>query len=183
MERHGNGRSRGAGTLLVLTVLLISGFADGTGDHEQPRSQVREAVPRFGKPGAASQAVSTSRLESGLGNTGSALPQQDARRQSKDFPARDPKLIGFEPPVSDFAERYSAEAEHTWRGVNDQPSWTGGAIESLPSSFDGARFNLSTSLSGAVEVVLPFGEEEAEEMVDSEIGNDFRLFGSLTMKF
>ena len=71
-----------------MTVLLISGFADGTGDHEQPRSQVREAVPRFGKPGAASQAVSTSRLESGLGNTGSALLQQDARRQSKDFPAR-----------------------------------------------------------------------------------------------
>ena len=181
MESQGTSCNRAAWTFLVLSVLLFSSFADREGDRE-PRSTIRDSVPHFDEPGPALNAVpKTSRHESGKPSSGAA--QQDVRRRSKDLAAGSPKLIGFEPPLWDLAQPDPAEVEHTWSGGDDQPSWTGGAIGSLPSSFDGARFNLTRSLSGAVELILPFGGAVADEVSEGEFDDEFRVFGSLTTKF
>ena len=164
--------SRGIGTFLVLSVLFVFGFADSAGDHE-PRSTTTGSVPRLDGSKASSSPTIKTHHQNHL--AGAALgPNQ---RSTDALSNRGP--IGIWQPFFDLAQFDFAE--------NGRPNWNAGAAagmsESLPSSFDGLRFNLTTWLSGTVEVVLPFGQDAAEVNDQGGLDEDFRVFGSVTMKF
>lgn len=182
MRGQRNRRGRGAGIFLALILLLVSSFADRVGDHE-PGSTLKSARQLNGAEPSHALAK-TDPDQRNFAKTNSATEQSDAEPREKDPATAHPKLIGLEHPVSDFAQLDFTEVKpRTWHGGYDQSTWTGGSIESLPPSSDGVRFDFTSSLSGGFEVVLPFGEEAAKDTIENEFDNDFRVFGSLTMKF
>jgi len=178
-----NRRSREAGTFLVLSVLFVSSFAERAGDHDERRSTITGSVSRLGGLPASNAFLKTGRHQRDFDGASLATDKQAAAQRPEDLAVGNP-ILDLDRSFSDFAQRDFSEVEqHIWVGGNYEPTWTNGAIETLPPSFDGARFNFTPSLSGLVEVVLPFGKEVAEQVNKGEFGNEFRVFGSLTMKF
>ena len=165
---------------LLLSVLPVSRISESPAFHHEPQSAVTKSalgISKVAKPETASKALLKIHDQRDFAKVTVATDVEESSyplRWFDDLLLGNPEFIAFGQVTADSTEVKLNE--------DFDPTVNNGAV-SGDGPTDGMRLNLTSWLSVAVEVVLPLGQRGAEELNRDGLDNEFRVFGSLAMRF